>query len=248
MMKRRHLLPCLAAPLFAAPSKPLFDWSGLAYTLKKYVTAEGTVNYSGLKADLTPLEKTARALATFNPANLPTREAKLAHWINVYNTFILTSFAQDYPKERNRLKNPIKRAAYFYARKFPIAGQERTLADIEDNSIRSFGDPRIHFTIVCASKSCPSLSQEVYTAENLARKLEEGANRFVHQSRNVTLDKVNRTATLSEIFKWFEKDFGGSKEAVLRFLAKYLPGQNIDPVNWKVKYFDYDWSLNEVVS
>lgn len=250
--RRQWFGACSAATLAASPfwaqhnqTSAHFDWSGLAYTLRKFVTAQGTVNYSGLKQDLQRLRKTADSLATFNPSALPSREAKLAHWINVYNTFILVSFAEDYPKEKHRLRNPIKRANYFYRRKFAVAGEERSLADIEDNSIRSFGDPRIHFAIVCASKSCPWLSREVYTAANLERKLEEEANRFVSQSHNVTLDKVRRVATVSEIFKWFQKDFGGSPESVLRFLAARLPGQNIDAANWKLKYFPYDWSLNE---
>jgi hypothetical protein len=245
VISRRYFLAAAWA-FSASPAPAPFDWKGLAHTLNKYVTADGKVRYGDLKQDLEPLRATAAALAKFNPESLPSREAKLAHWINVYNTFILLSFAEDYPEQKNRLKNPLKRAAYFYRRKFPVAGGERTLADIEDNSIRSMGDPRIHFAIVCASASCPWLSRTVYDAANLEKQLETETNRFLGQSRNVTVDKVRRTATVSEIFKWFRKDFGGSEEAVLRFLANRLPSHAIQPSAWKLRYFDYDWSINDV--
>jgi hypothetical protein len=240
-MKRREFLGALAsAPLWSAEA---MDWRGLEHTLRLYATDDGRVKYGALKQDLGPLSATVEQLASFVPAGKPA----LAHWINTYNSLILWSFAKSYPAEKNRLKNPLRRAAYFYKTKFRVAGRDRSLADIEDNSIRSAGDPRIHFAIVCASASCPWLSRELYTEANLERKLEEEARRFVGQSRNVSLDKVRRTATVSEIFKWFRKDFGGSEETVLRYLAKRLPGQNIDPPNWKLRYFDYDWSLNELL-
>ncbi len=241
-MKRRDFLGSLAAAGLAAAG-PEMDWRGLEHALRLYVTDDGKVKYGALKADLKPLAATVEQIAVFQPAGKPA----LAHWINTYNALILWSFANDYPAEKHRLKNPLRRAAYFYRRMFRIAGRERSLADLEDNTIRAAGDPRIHFAIVCASASCPWLSREVYTEGNLERKLEEEARRFLGQSRNVRLDKVRRTASVSEIFKWFRKDFGGSEEAVLGWLAKRLPGQNIDPANWKLRYFDYDWSINEVL-
>ncbi len=247
-MNRRHALATIAAPLLGTPAPPApFDWTGLAYSVEKYVTPQGLIHYGKLKQDLQPLDRTVKALAAYPAAALPDEKAQLSHWINVYNSLIMWSFARDYPQEKNRLKNPLKRAAYFYRRKFPVGGQERSLADIEDNSIRKpFREPRIHFTIVCASASCPWLSREVYTAANLDRKLEEEAARFIGQSRNVSCDPVRRVATVSEIFKWFQGDFGGSEEAVLRFIAPYLKQVPINPPNWRLKYFDYDWSINEV--
>ncbi len=219
---------------------------GLGYALRKYVTEDGKVRYGALKADLGPLDGYVERLKTFDPETLPSREAKLAHWINVYNALILWSFAKDYPGEKDRLRNPLRRAAYFYTRKFRVAGRERTLADIEDRSIReAFGEPRIHFAIVCASASCPWLSREVYTAENVMRKLEEDARRFVGAERNVRVDGKARTVTTSEIFKWFQKDFGGSEKKVLEFLGRYKKEARLTEPGWKLRYFDYNWSIND---
>ncbi len=235
-LNRRQLI----LGLFAPPQ------DGLQYTLTKYVSEDGKVRYGALKEDLGPLDAYVKRLATEDPERLPSREAKLAQWINVYNSLILWSFAKDYPEEKDRLKNPLKRAQYFYRRKFTVGGKQRTLADIEDNSLRkAFAEPRIHFAIVCASASCPALSRTVYTAQNVMRKLEEDAQRFIAAERNVSVDQAIRTLTVSEIFKWFQRDFGGSEAAVLRFLNKYLPGTPITQTGWKLKYRPYDWSIND---
>ncbi len=228
---------------------PLALWGqsdGLQYSLSKYVTADGKVKYAALKADLGALDKYVETLKTFDTGKLSSREAKLAHWINVYNALILWSFAKDYPQEKDRLKNPLRRAAYFYRRKFRVGGLDRSLADIEDNSLRkAFKEPRIHFAIVCASTSCPFLSTKVYTAGDVMVRLEEDARRFLTAERNVKVDPAKKTVTVSEIFKWFQSDFGGSDKAVLQFLARYIKTARLDEPGWKLKYFDYNWSIND---
>ncbi len=236
-MRRRAFLA-----LFAPPKT-----NGLQYTLSKYITTDGKVRYGALKADLGPLSEYVEGLKTFDANTLPSREAKLAHWINVYNALILWSFAADYPKEKDRLSNPIRRAAYFYRRKFMVGGVDRTLADIEDNSLRkAFAEPRIHFAIVCASASCPWLSTEVYTAEKVISQLERDAVRFITSPRNVTVDAASKTVTTSEIFKWFQSDFGGSQATVLKFLSRYIKKPRLDEPGWKLQYRNYDWSLNDL--
>ena len=230
---------------------PLALWGqqdGLQYSLTKYVSADGKVRYGALKADLGPLDKYVEMLKTFDAEKLPSREAKLAHWINVYNALILWSFAKDYPQEKDRLKNPLKRASYFYRRKFRVGGVDRSLADIEDNSIRkAFQEPRIHFAIVCASASCPYLATKVYMASDVMARLEEDARRFLTAERNVKVDTAKKTVTVSEIFKWFQADFGGSEKAVLQFLGRYVKTARLEEPGWKLKYFDYNWSINDQI-
>lgn len=219
---------------------------GLQYSLTQYVKDDGTVNYAGLKKDLSALDGYVERLKTLNVESLGSREAKLAQWINTYNALILWSFAKEYPEEKDRLRNALKRANYFYRRKFPVGGQQRSLADIEDNSLRKgFKEPRIHFAIVCASASCPALSRTVYTEKNVLEKLEEDARRFITAERNVKVDEAAKTVTVSEIFKWFQADFGGSEGAVLGFLGRYIKSARLEEPGWKIKYRDYDWTINE---
>lgn len=216
--------------------------------LRRYVRADGRVDYAGLHANLAALNRFVNELAAVspdsNPELFPTREAKLAYWINAYNALVLHAFATDYPAKRDRLAGKLGQFSFFYRRKFKVGGVERSLDDIESRSIRSVGDPRIHFSIVCASESCPWLSPEAYTPENLERKLEAETGRFLAQDRNVKLSSDGAKVELSMIFSWFAKDFGG-ESGVRRFLGKYRPADASALAKARFAYFKYDWRLND---
>lgn len=218
--------------------------------LKQYVLDNGTVRYADLKAGIEPLSRFVDQIGAVspdsNPELFPTPEHKLAYWINTYNALVLWAFAKDYPDKKDRLQGVVGKAVFFYRTKFPVGGRRRSLDDIETNSIRKAGDPRIHFAIVCASAGCPWLAREAFVAERLDRQLEARAKLFLNQERNIRLDVKNRRATLSKIFEWFRKDFGPDQPAVLRFIAKYRPAESeaLRQPGWTVRYFSYDWTLN----
>ncbi|VBB44046.1 conserved hypothetical protein [uncultured Desulfatiglans sp.] len=74
------------------------------------------------------------------------------------------------------------------------------------------------------------------------------AKNFVNSSEVIVLPEKNKIF-LSQIFDWYERDFGG-KEGIRRFLLRYLDKNDkwafIDR-NWstiKVEYLFYDWNLN----
>ncbi len=210
------------------------------------------MSYGALKAGITPLERFVRQMEAVSPdthpALFPTREARLAYWLNAYNALVLYATASDYPKERKRLENTISRAFFFYRRKFKVGGREVTLSGIEDHEIReAFREPRIHFAIVCASRGCPWLPRTVFTAENVQSQLESAAKLFFSQARNCTVDAANRRIRLSSIFKWFAKDFGASDSERLAFVARYRPAEAaaLTSGRWKIDYAEWDWSLND---
>jgi hypothetical protein len=222
-----------------------------ASVLSNYVRDDGRVDYGGIKANPGPLKQFVAQLASVSPDShprlFPSREAKLAYWINAYNALVLHAFSREYPEKKNRLKGTWGKAQFFYRMKHDVGGHRRSLDDIESNSIRQFGDPRIHFAIVCASASCPWLSREPYTAANLETKLEAESQRYFRQSRNFKLDALRREVWLPEIFKWFKADFGAGDGEVLRFVARYRPAESskLTSGGWKVRYFPYDWSPND---
>jgi hypothetical protein len=131
-----------------------------------------------------------------------------------------------------------------------INGEKYNLNEIEHKILRKMNEPRIHFAIVCASISCPELRNEAFEANKIETQLEEQATKFINDSSRNQFDVENREAKISEIFNWFEEDFGDSKEKVLMFIADYLPDEialdikkNIS--EWDVSYMDYNWGLNE---
>ena len=220
--------------------------------LGKYVREDGRVNYAGIASHPMDLSAFVAQIATVSPDSTPglfkNRETQLAYWLNAYNALVLHSFAADYPKKRERLTGLVGRASFFYRQKHKMGGKDRTLGDLEDNTIRKlFREPRIHFALVCASASCPWLSRTGYTGENLDAHLEDDADRYFAQARNFQLDENKREVTLPRILEWFKDDFGGTPEKVLAFVAKYRKAESakLGKGVWRIKYFDYDWSPND---
>ena len=128
-----------------------------------------------------------------------------------------------------------------WGRKFiSIEGKAYSLNDIENNILSpQFKDPRIHFAVNCASKSCPILQNRAFTAGNLESMLESATRAFVNDPRMNTLS-VNEIQ-ISNIFDWYKDDFT-MKGSLVTFLNRYAKVA-ISP-GAKVSYKEYDWTLN----
>jgi len=237
--------------LFAFFALTAPDIQSFDTVLKRFVNDSGRVHYAALKQDSKTLDAFTTQVGAVSPhshpALFPSREAKLAYWINAYNAFVLSAFAHEYPEKRDRLQSTWGILSFFYRLKFQIGGQMRSLADVEKNTIRKeFGDPRIHFVLVSGSASCPGLSRDVFTAANLEALLERETRRYMNEERNVKLDTTRKELTVSEIFKWFKGDFGKSDQDLMRYIAKYRAGSpDFANAGWKIKYYAYNWSINE---
>jgi ribosomal protein L15 len=114
------------------------------------------------------------------------------------------------------------------------------LNDIEHGIIRKkFDEPRIHFALVCAAKSCPPLRNEAFTADQLNKQLDEQGRDFMNDKskNNIRKDK----AELSKILMWYGGDFT-KKMLIVEWVNKYstVKIDNSTPVS----YMDYDWELN----
>ncbi len=220
--------------------------------LQRHVTPHGDVRYGDLHHRLEPLESFVRQIAAVSPHShpelFPGDKAKLAYWINTYNSLVLWAFASKYPKDKDQLSGLIGRGLFFYKRKFTVGGKKLTLAHIENDIIREeFDEPRIHFALVCASESCPWLANHAYTAARLEEMLEEETRRFLNQDRNVQIDREARVVHLSKLFDWYGKDFGVTQAERLAFIARYrTDAESLTRGKWKVRHLDYDWSPNDV--
>jgi hypothetical protein len=240
-------LVVMAALAAAEPAPP--DTALWQSVLTNYVTADGRVRYAALQKDRGEMDRYLEALKTVSPDShpqlFPSPAARLAYWMNAYNALVIGAFVDEYPSGNRRLANKIGQFNFFYRRKFTVGGKQRSLDDIESVSIRkASGDPRIHFAIVCASTSCPGVSRIAYTAENVDRELTRLAHLFINDSRHV--EPAKPQLTLSMIFKWYEGDFGG-RDRLIAFLDRYREGGKIESwgVKPRVRYREYDWSLNE---
>lgn len=237
---------CCSSPDFKnTGTKPIShdSWDKL---LKKYVTADGKVNYKGFQKDSVELNKYLNTLSTTPPdENTWTKQEQLAYWINAYNAFTVQLIIRHYPLKSIKdigslIQIPFVNSPWDV--EFITLGKETMdLNDIEHNVIRKkFTEPRIHFSIVCASKSCPKLRNEAFTASKLEQQLTEQAKDFLKDSfRNkIAADKLQ----LSKILDWYSMDFPKG-EKFIEFLNKYSPVQ-INK-NAAITYLTYNWNLNE---
>jgi hypothetical protein len=224
--------------------------------LADHVTS-GLVDYASLKTE-PRLERYLAELDATVPDSLPTEDEQLVFWINAYNAYTLKLVADHYPVKSihdigtgGRIIGWLIKRTPWDIRFAKIGGKAMTLHEIEHEVIRPrFKEPRIHFAIVCAAISCPPLRTEAYVAARLHDQLDEQTRQFLNDGRSNRYDLKQAFATLSPIFSWFSEDFGPNDQAVMEFVAPYLKPSytatsTTQPSKWRIRYSDYDWSLNE---
>ena len=235
-----------AFPLLPASDPVAPDVAAFDRILKGYVLDNGTVKYAALRSGLDPLTSFVQHIGSVSPDShpslFPSRAQKLAYWLNTYNALVLWAMAKEFPEKKDRLNSLIGRYRFFMMTKFKTGRRDFSLNDIETNEIRKqFQEPRIHFAIVCASRSCPWLSRDAFTGEHLEEQLEARTRLFFNQTRNVRFNSAQRELSLSQIFEWYKQDFGDSTEKVLAFIGKYRSVEG----KWNLRYIEYDWRIND---
>lgn len=212
-----------------------FDHSILNNLLQKFVSANGNVNYKGLKGDYKTLQSYIELLKTNQPKDDWTKNDKLAYWINAYNALTIDLILRNYPtKSIKDIKDP------WDQRLWKLGDTWQNLNDIEHKILRSMDEPRIHFAIVCASISCPKLQNTAFTASKLEDQLTNATKEFLADTTKNELSEEQ--IKISRIFKWFKKDFE-TNGSLIDFLNQY---SDVKISNSAKKSFkDYDWNLNE---
>lgn len=214
-------------------------WNDL---LNAHVDASGWVSYKGFIQDSTKLNAYLKTLSVCSPSDSWAKDEKLAYWINAYNAFTVRLILDHYPLESIK---DIKKGIPFInsvwdIKFFTIAGEKMDLNDIEHAILRTeFNEPRIHFAIVCASRSCPKLLNEAYTSEKLEAQLQQQAIDFINDPSKNRFQE--NEIELSPIFKWFKKDFTEGTN-LKQYLAEFAKKDFREGAN--VVYTEYDWSLN----
>jgi hypothetical protein len=177
------------------------------------------------------------------------RDEQGAYWINLYNAVTVKVILDHFPVSsitKIDLSSGLFSRGPWEAKLLKIEGEEVSLNDMEHRVLRPiWKDPRIHYAVNCASIGCPNLQDRAYTAANLEVLLEKGAREYINHPRGVSFQR-NRLV-LSSIYDWFQEDFGGSEEGVLRHLDRYAAPElagKLKNYSGRIGY-EYDWSLNE---
>lgn len=221
--------------------------------LTKYVDDSGNVNYDAWKAsadDMKVLDAYLASLSSVDTSARSARNAQLAYWINAYNAVTIKGILREYPTTSIR-NHTAKLYGYniWHDLLLYSGGSAYSLDTIEHKILRPAKEPRIHFAIVCASKSCPKLLNRAYTAGELETQLVQNTRDFFANAGNFRYDASKSRLELSSILQWFADDFGDSKAKQLATIGPYLPTAEARRAaaagSVSVSYLDYDWSLNE---
>jgi len=232
-----------------------------------YNLNRGLVDYAAMKGspEYRKYRPLASQLQSFDLLSLSSVAEKKAFWINLYNTIVIHGIVE------LGITSSVKEISDFFINisyrigEFVFSAQEiehgilranarppyRMFPPFKRNDPRrqfSLGeiDPRIHFALVCGSRSCAPI--RFYEPEIIDQQLDTAARNFINSSEVIILPERNRIF-LSQIFDWYKKDFG-VKEKIFHFLLQYLDEddkaeflkENTDTIG--VEYLFYDWNLN----
>ncbi len=176
------------------------------------------------------------------------RAEQQAYWINLYNALTIDVMLDHYPvasiMEVNISPGLLSRGPWG-KKMATVEGQELALDDIEHRILRPiWKDPRVHYSVNCASLGCPNLQPRAFTADNTDTLLDQGARAYVNHPRGVTVK--DGKVVVSSIYIWFQTDFGGDDAGLLAHLRRYADEglrRQLDGAT-RISDHTYDWQLN----
>jgi len=209
--------------------------------IKGNINEQGLVNFKAISQNQEPLNLYINFIANHGLNSTPElfkdRNKLLAHYINSYNALSIFNVIESGFPDTNA---GLKKVKFFVLNKFMIDGKRRSLRDYENNTIRKFGDPRVHFILNCMSIGCPLLPMSAVAPGGLNEFLEQATIKFFSEKRNLCLNHQNKTIHISSILDFFPEDFGG-KDKIKDYVQKYSKEKL--PEDYKIEYIPYDWTI-----
>ncbi len=240
------LTTCGQPPLYNGENSSVPNHLAWDSLLQSHVNNDGLVDYEAFIRDSTKLNLYLLELSISPPDNIWDESDQLAYWINLYNASTIRLVTQHYPIESikdigSSIQIPFVNTPW--QKEFiKVLDKTLDLDDIEHNIIREqFDEPRIHFALVCAAMSCPSLRNEAYIGSTLDNQLTDQAKIFLSD-----LDKNNISSNhiiISKLFNWYGRDFK-KNSTLIEYLNKYSP--TLINKDAETDFMDYEWSLNEM--
>uniref|UniRef100_A0A3B5QME3 Zgc:152951 n=1 Tax=Xiphophorus maculatus TaxID=8083 RepID=A0A3B5QME3_XIPMA len=264
---------------FEAPDEEIDGPAELSLLLRElilklfseHLSADGkSVDYKGMSVD-PAFERYCELAIQLQRVELLSlsREEKLAFFINIYNALVIHGYLR-----LGAPTNMWQRYKFFNYVSYLIGGEVFTLQDIENGVLRgnrkgiaqlrkpfSKTDPRlqmalpdaeplIHFALNCGAKGCPPI--KTYTPQDIDSQLLTAAEAFLENDDACMVDSGKNEVRLSQIFKWYKTDFGGTDEKLLKWVLDHMgdsPKKTslqdvLSAGKTKVSFLPYDWSSN----
>jgi len=201
-----------------------------------------------------------RQLLAVAPSQMTAAE-RTAWGINLYNFLVIRQVVRHLGPAERPLQSVMDVKDFFEAPvvtvedvSYSLNGFERhfLFADFDRKSDAPPAslDPRVHFAIVCGARGCPPLLGRPYRAVTLERDLEANTRAALETRQHARMDPRTGRFTVSSIFDWYEKDFGG-RAGVIEFLKRYGPTPlrlsfGSIGVETVTGFIPWDWRLNQV--
>jgi hypothetical protein len=214
-----------------------------ARVLERHVSPTGSIDFASIRrapADLDAyIAWAAETGPRATPEAFPDRATRLAYYIDTYNALAMWNAVHGRWRPEQKIR-------FFYLTRLRVDGERRSLYSLENDVIRPFGDPRIHFALNCMVRGCPRLPREPWVAERLDEQLDAAARLFVSEPRNVEPVPARRVVRLSSIFDFYPEDFLAKAPSLVAYVNRY----RADPIPeaWEVEFIPYDWTLNQTAT
>lgn len=252
-MRRLWIPPALALALLSGcatnlpaprgPSAgPVLAEAAWARVLARQVDERGRIDFAGIAAAPEDLDSYVSYVGAVSPKSrsdtFPTREAKLAYFLNAYNALAMHGVIRSgIPESLRSIK-----FRFFYRNRFVMGAERISLYKLENSIVRKMGDPRIHFALNCMVRGCPRLPTEPFEASRLDAQLDAAATLFFSEERNVDLRPGSKTVRFNEILSFYTRDFLAVSPSLIAYANKYRTEKI--PLEWIVEFIPYDWTVN----
>lgn len=214
--------------------------------LKKYVKKGGMVLYGRLESEKSALNEYIDTLASVDIKTLSLYE-QLAFLINAYNACTLKLILEN--PGISSIKD-ISTGKRWQDKRWLIGKRKVSLGDIEHGWIRKeYGEPKIHFALVCAALGCPKLRNEPYTGAALVAQLNDQTADFFRSAKKFRWERDKNRIYISKLIKWYRHDFVSLRGSLVKFILPHLDPSialEIKAARKMLKYtfISYDWKLN----
>ena len=89
----------------------------------------------------------------------------------------------------------------------------------DDNRLKLVFPQDLRALLLFKEDSMPPMELKYFSVDNLDKELDDFCAKFI--SNHVCIDSVENDITLNNVFKIYMKDFGGSVNDVIRWIAKF---------------------------
>lgn len=233
----------VAAQPLSTKVDPAVAMAAWADVLTRFANDRGEVDFPALAAQRERLEPYLRDIAQTPLDSVTDPLDRLAHMVNAYNAMSMANVVDSGIPETHAGFNKVN---FFVGRKMNVGGEETSLYDFENYTIRplarSLGLPEVHFALNCSAVSCPVLPRVPFTGANLKAELAREAKLFFAQADNFRVDAAKREVWLSAILDFYTADFVPAHGRNLIAYANRHVAQPA-PSDYAVRFTPYNWRV-----